>query len=180
VCFIPFIFYFFSPIATNPKNNQVIELNNTINFSFVSTPSQDKYLLKIYSDSSLQNLIYESSIDHSGSFLNELTIEVWLNINAGAYFWRIETNSNHAKLKFSETSRFYLVNDLNNIVHQYPNPFNRRTVFEYLLISNSKVILDILNILGQKVTKIISYHTGIQDGEISARYLPLDLEPVLF
>jgi len=148
--------YSFSPIAISPDNNQVIEVNNTINFNFVSTPLEDQYFLKIYSDSSLQNIIYESSIDHYSRYLSELTINVWVNLKAGDYFWRIETNSLSAKLKYSETSKFYLVKDLNTIVHQYPNPFSKKTIFEYLLNSTSKVTIDVFNTLGQKVTTIIS------------------------
>ena len=148
--------YSFSPVTLRPENDQTFEVNSIINFNFVSTPAEDQYFLKIFNDSSLQNKIHESRIGDNSRYLNELTISVQLNFMAGDYFWRIETNSNSARSKYSETYRFYLVNDLNTIVHQYPNPFNQRTNFEYLLNSTSKVILEVFNTLGQKVTTIIS------------------------
>ena len=145
--------YAFCPVAISPQNNETFELNNTVNFKFVSTPRVGQYFLKIYSDSSLQNLIYESGIDHYSRYISEITVDVLVNFRAGDYFWRIETNSS---LKYSETFKFYILQDLNTIVHQYPNPFNRKTNFEYLLTSTSEVTLNIFNILGQKVTTIIS------------------------
>jgi len=148
--------YSFSPIAINPQNNQTFEVNNTINFKFVTTPSEFRYLLTIYSDSSLQNIVYDSRMNHYSIYISELTIDVWANFKAGDYFWRIETISEGTELRYSETFKLYLVNDLNSIVHQYPNPFNERTIFEYLLNSTSKVTLDVFNIRGQKVKTIIS------------------------
>jgi hypothetical protein len=148
--------YSFSPIAINPEYNQAFEANNTINFKFVSTTSGYQYFLKIYSDSSLQNIIYDSRMNHYSRYISELTIDVWANFKAGDYFWRIESISEDAELKYSETYKFFLVNDLISIVHQYPNPFNNRTIFEYLLNSTSKVTLDVFNTRGQKVTTIIS------------------------
>jgi len=148
--------YSFSPITINPLINQAFEVNNTINFKFVSTPSGYQYFLNIYSDSSLQNIVYDSKMNHYSIYISELTIDVWANFKAGVYFWRIEMISEDSELKYSETSKFYLVNDLHSIVHQYPNPFNEVTVFEYLLNSQSEVTLEVFNTLGQKVTTIIS------------------------
>jgi hypothetical protein len=148
--------YSFSPIAIKPENNQAFAASSTINFKFVSTPSGYQYFLRIYSDSSLQNIIYDSRMNHYSRYISELTIDVWGNFKAGDYFWRIEAISEGAEMKYSETYKFYLVNDLDSIVRQYPNPFGKRTIFEYLLNSKSKVTLEVFNILGQRVNTIIS------------------------
>ena len=148
--------YSFSPIAINPENNQAFAVNSTINFTFVATPAEDRYFLRIYSDNNLQDMVYESSINHDSRYLSELTINVWVNFKAGEYFWRIETNSGSATSKYTEACTFYLVHDVENIIHQYPNPFNQLTNFEYVLNSTSEVTLEIFNTLGQKLTTIIS------------------------
>jgi hypothetical protein len=47
-------------------------------------------------------------------------------------------------------------NKMNNLLSNYPNPFNSKTIIKYKLTRNSNVILEIYNIKGQKIKTLVS------------------------
>jgi hypothetical protein len=70
-----------------------------------------------------------------------------------------------------------VISDLPNkfaLKQNYPNPFNPVTTIEFIIVDDSKVMLSIYNLLGQKVLDIINdhYSAGAYSVDFDAAHLP--------
>jgi phosphatidylserine/phosphatidylglycerophosphate/cardiolipin synthase-like enzyme len=109
-----------------PSSNPVIE-TGSYNFSNAASYDNDENVVIIY-DSLIANQYYQD-------FAKRLT-------DAGGSLG-IQQISNEIPTKFE-------------LLQNFPNPFNPSTTIKFNLASNSKVTLNIFNILGQKIESLIN------------------------
>jgi tetratricopeptide (TPR) repeat protein len=75
-----------------------------------------------------------------------------------------QDNQDSSVVSLNQTSKKFFLFD------NYPNPFNPETVIKYSLPQNSKVVLEIFNILGEKVITLVDeiksagYHEAVFNG----------------
>jgi hypothetical protein len=96
-------------------------------------------------------------------------------LSSGKYNYRLKQVDNNGNFKYYE---------LNNVIEiglpskyclsqNYPNPFNPTTKFDFELPENSKVRIELYNVLGKKVVSIINenYQAGYYTKEINGNNL---------
>jgi trimeric autotransporter adhesin len=76
---------------------------------------------------------------------------------AGKYYYRLKQLDNDGGYKYSSVAETeFVVPDVYSLSQNYPNPFNPSTKINYCLPSDSRVTLDIYNILGVKVGQLVN------------------------
>jgi hypothetical protein len=76
---------------------------------------------------------------------------------AGKYYYRLKQLDNDGGYKYSSVAEAeFVVPDVYSLSQNYPNPFNPSTKINYSLASDSRVTLDIYNILGVKVGQLVN------------------------
>ena len=60
-----------------------------------------------------------------------------------------------------------------SLKQNYPNPFNPATTIEFSLLNNSKVVLTVYNVLGQKVKELLNAELkqGVYHIDLNAEHL---------
>ncbi len=80
-----------------------------------------------------------------------------MNLQSGRYQYRIKMIDNDGTYQYSsiENATVAIPKDF-AISQNYPNPFNPSTKIDYQLPLDAKVVLDIYNIVGQKVVELVN------------------------
>ena len=79
------------------------------------------------------------------------------NLKAGKYQYRLKMVDNGGSFKYSNVVETEVALPTNFALNQnYPNPFNPSTKISYSIPSDSKVILDVYNISGEKVGQLVN------------------------
>ena len=95
-------------------------------------------------------------------------------LNSGTYAYRLKMTSNDGSSQYSDEITSKVGSPAGYLLSQnYPNPFNPSTKIDYSLPSDSKVTLEIFNILGEKVGKLVN-------GDQSAGYYTVDFNSLTF
>jgi hypothetical protein len=90
------------------------------------------------------------------------------NLQSGKYQYRIKMIDNDGSFEYSQIVETEVVSPKNfELIQNYPNPFNPITKIDYLVPVDAKVILEVYNIAGQKVSELVNQ-------EQSAGYYSVD------
>jgi hypothetical protein len=91
-------------------------------------------------------------------------------LNTGKYSYRLKMIDNDGRYEYSkETEAEVLVPAEYKLSQNYPNPFNPITKIEYQLPEDSYVIMEMYNLIGEKVAELIN-------GEKSAGYHSIEID----
>lgn len=80
-------------------------------------------------------------------------------VSSGTYYYRLKQLDDDGKFKLSNILEVTLSSIADfRLMQNFPNPFNQETMIQYQIDSDGLVTLDIYNISGQLIQKIVSRH----------------------
>ena len=98
------------------------------------------------------------------------------NITGGPKFaYRLKQIDNSGTFTYSDKVEVEVVPDKFELFQNYPNPFNPSTTIKFSLTKDSRVAINIYNILGEKVTELINaeYKAGFYKVQLNSTGLGL-------
>ena len=155
------------PILEYPPNgSNKIPLNVTLQWDEVE--NTDYYTLNVATDNQFNNIIIDKDSIYSNSYkVNTLLDKVKM------YLWRVKANNISGSGDWSDFRMFITGTELgvneNNSINKYfkiiPNPFSEKTSINFELSKQSKIKIDLYDILGNEIMNI--YKGNLQKGVYS-------------
>jgi len=144
------------PNLISPQDSLNTLLADSLQFKWIGVYSADTYYLEISNEDHFNNLIFSQSAPDTGIIVNHIFEE------SKTYYWRVKSENDQGEGPWSEPRIFSfskvtnmdksgLVNNSFQLLGNYPNPFNPSTTIEFKVAEKSLIILNIYNMLGQKV-----------------------------
>jgi hypothetical protein len=145
-----------------------------------STPAVDKYWIDLAVDSLFVFVVTDQNVTDTTKLFKSL-------LPNQAYFWRVKAHNAGGWGPFSVTRKF--IRDLTGVAtrpevptefslsQNYPNPFNPSTQIELALPKETRVTLDVYNLLGQRVASLVNevLTAGYHSVKFDASTLPSGL-----
>ncbi len=78
------------------------------------------------------------------------------NLTAGEYYYRLKQVDFNGSASYSKEVDVHVAPNNFSLEQNYPNPFNPSTVINFNLSVDSKVTLNVYNVLGQKVAQLLN------------------------
>ncbi len=169
-----------TPIAASPSNGISIENSSALLSWFLPTQGKvGKYGLQYSKNADMQNATNLESNSNS---------QIVSGLESGkTYYWRVRSiNSDGQTSAYSETEKFTPVpSSITGTANQkeiptafelkqnFPNPFNPTTVVEFIIPVQGFYSLEVYNILGQKVSSLLS--SSLSPGNYKATFNGKDL-----
>jgi hypothetical protein len=159
-------------VLLSPDHGAVVPSDTLVLLWHPSLPGIDSYWFELADDS----LFTASMVD--SMLVDTISVLTTLEPNS-EYWWRVRAHNAAGWGPFSESRRFETrltgVDETQGVPlefglsQNFPNPFNPSTVIQYALPRTSHVLLEVFNVLGQRVAVLV-------DAEQEAGYYSVTLE----
>ncbi len=89
-------------------------------------------------------------------------------ITNGSYSYRLKQIDNTGNYEYSKVVEVSLMKPMEfSLGQNYPNPFNPSTAIKFSLPMDSKVVLDVYNTIGQKVSELVNAQMSAGNHEVN-------------
>ena len=147
-----------APLLISPVNDTTLSPPNVLFVWQQSNPDIERYWFELDTTDQFNALFIDSTIVDTSLLYSSLLIDK-------RYWWRVKAYNTYGWSDFSEVRTFdtYVTTVESEEIpiefaleQNYPNPFNPVTTIKYSIPTESKVKLEILNLLGEQVELLVN------------------------
>lgn len=150
-----------APELTYPAMNDTLD-DNTFIFEWSSLSLADGYLVEVSADSDFATYAVLDSAVSENQYQADPVLE------NGYYYWRVRAFNDNGWGPYSQTMQFFLDDQTGiddegavlpenfHLYQNHPNPFNATTRISFYLPKQSKVEIDIYNITGALLDRVVN------------------------
>ena len=143
------------PVELSSFTSNVNGRNVTLNWSTKTEKNSDRFSIERISNGAWESIgsVKAAVLSNSPkqySFSDK-------NLNTGNYQYRLKMIDNDGSFNYSSVTEAAVTQPMNfELSQNYPNPFNPSTKINYSLPSDSRVTLEVYNVLGVKVGQLVN------------------------
>jgi hypothetical protein len=149
------------PVELSSFTSIVNGRNINLNWETKTEKNSNKFVIeKTKTDGNVTNFKWESVTSVKTSFNSNVPRQysyIDKNLQSGKYQYRLKMMDNDGSFEYSKVieTEIALPKDF-DLSQNYPNPFNPATKINYNLPNDSKVILEVYNLIGERVAQIVN------------------------
>jgi hypothetical protein len=146
-----------APVLVSPPNGTVVQDDSVQVTWSRSTPAVSRYWCEIATDSLFNFRVADSSATD--------TVYTFTGLTNNSHWWRVKAGNAYGWGPFSEAWKIVVsivgveeergLPRAVSLKQNYPNPFNPRTTFQFDIPDPSIAVLDVYNMLGEKVATLV-------------------------
>ena len=149
------------PVELSSFTSIVNGRNVNLNWETKTEKNSNKFVIeRTKTDGNVANLKWESVTSVKTAFNSNVPKQysyIDKNVQAGKYQYRLKMMDNDGSFEYSKVieTEIALPKDF-GLSQNYPNPFNPTTKINYTLPNDSRVTLEVFNLVGERVAQIVN------------------------
>ena len=137
-------------VTLNSPENNGNQISTTPQLSWDEADRASEYTVQLSLNSDFSDPVIDTEVSETSFIVGE-TLE-----NATIYYWRVRASNIGGDGDWSETWSFATEVFETLVFNNYPNPFNPSTTIRYQLSEQTRVLLDVYDVIGRRVKTLVN------------------------
>lgn len=134
---------------SSPENNAG-QISTTPQLAWDEADRASEYTVQVSLNSDFSDPVIDTEVSETSFMVGEI-LE-----NATIYYWRVRASNIGGDGDWSETRSFATEVFETLVFNNYPNPFNPTTTIRYQLSEQTRVLLDVYDVIGRRVKTLVN------------------------